>query len=75
MPDPVNIQLEPYDALTILCFLREFEYTHKWVQSLANAVDRYEAQIVKNITHDQVEDAKNTRHIMQVIGREPEEGK
>jgi hypothetical protein len=75
MAEPINIQLEPYDALTILCFLREFEMTHKWVQSLADAVDRYEDQIVKNITPDQVDDAEITRHIMQVIGREPEEGK
>lgn len=75
MADPVIIQLEPYDALTILCFLREFEYSDNLVQSLGEAVARYEEQIVKNITVDQVEDAKITRHIMQVIGREPEAGK
>ncbi len=71
MADPVTIQLEPYDALKILCYLREFDYSHRYAQSLAEAVDRFEAEIVKNITPEQVEEAYTQRHLHQVMGREP----
>lgn len=75
MDEKVTIQLEPYNALTILCFLREFEYDHRWVQSLADAVNRYEEEIEKNITIEQAKEAFMQRHLNQVMEREPREGK
>lgn len=75
MAGKVTMQLEPYNALTILCFLREFKYDHRAMQSLGDAVDRYEQEIEKQITSEHLDDAYITREINQVIGREPTEGK
>ena len=71
--DPVTLQLPPYDAIRILCFLREFEYNKPLMQSMADAVDRYEQELINNLSPDQVQEAYMQRHLNQVMGREPRE--
>ncbi len=53
--------MRPYDALTIMCFLREYvndKNKHdRRLAALHEAVDAYETEVYKNITPEQVEKA------------------
>ncbi len=76
MKDIVKIELSPYNALTLLSFMREFvndscveDYR---LTSLMQAVDQYEKSMSKNITMEQIDDAKAENEVNQLIGKSPQ---
>lgn len=71
MIDKVPIELTPFDALSILTFLKEYDLSHPQLQALNTAVKNYENEVCKNITMDQIDDAKAERAVNILIDKEP----
>ena len=75
MAKKVIIELEPYNSIAILSFLREYindesegDYRFKAIQ---DAVDEYEQQIYKNVSEKQLEDAIAENEVNKLIGKWP----
>lgn len=68
----VTLKLEPYDALNILCFLREFKYEHPLTRALSESVDAYEKELALNLTDAQLDDAYAQRAVNILLQKEPE---
>jgi hypothetical protein len=75
MKDIVKIELSPYNALTLLSFMREFvneSNTDDYrLNAIHEAVNQYEKSMTKNITLDQIDDAKVENQVNQLIGKSP----
>lgn len=74
MSRTVNIELTPYQALSILKFLSEYEEEFKQVPQLASFNDVYKAyreQVCLKITDEDLEDATMETDIQQALGRDP----
>jgi hypothetical protein len=74
-PNNVPIELSPYNALTILSFMREFvnermpkEYRF---QAIREAVDEFEFQLTRNITDEQHAAVLEELKINKLIGKVP----
>jgi len=71
----VKIEMTPYNALTILSFLKEFESdleNHPHCKSLKEAINNYEESLCHNMTSSQVDDAKAENAVNQMIGKSPD---
>jgi len=69
--DKVPIELTPFDALSILTFLLEFEYDHPQLQALKTSIDNFRAEIYLKITNDQIDDAFAERSVNKLLGKDP----
>lgn len=76
---PIKIELNPYNAMAILSFLREYinddikdepEFT-----AISNAVNEYELQVEKKITLEQINYARFENNVNQIIGTSPTRNK
>lgn len=71
----VKLQLRPYTALGILSFMREYiNKSNSNIQELAaihEAVDEFEEEIGKNISTDQIEDARLEVRVNDITNRHP----
>jgi hypothetical protein len=68
----VTLKLEPYDALNLLCFLREFKYEHPQTKALGDSVDAFEKELAKKLTDAQLDEAYAQRAVNVLLKREPE---
>ena len=70
----VNIQLSPFDAITIDSFLQSFEgeMNHPRLEALRKAINSYSEQVCSQMTEEVLEDAKAEQAMNQLLGREPE---
>jgi hypothetical protein len=58
MTPNLNIELSPYQAVTILGFLREFDYTeHPMLKALGDVVQNFEDELYNKMNRIQLEDA------------------
>ena len=58
MSDNLNIELTPYQAVTILGFLREFDYSdHPLLKALGNVVQSFEDEVYHKINKTQLQEA------------------
>lgn len=70
----VLIEISPYNAITILSFLREFideacdDYN---LQAIKQAVDELEIQLAKRLTDEHFEAIKVENELNQLIGKSP----
>lgn len=71
----VKIELEPYNALQLLAFLREFinddnsdEYKFR---AIHESVNEYESEIRKKVTNEQMDEVNAVNQINQLIGKSP----
>lgn len=72
----VKIELEPYNAVAILSFLREFvneescsgEYQF---QAIFEAVYEYEQELAKRLTEKDWDEIRATNNVNQLIGKSP----
>lgn len=70
--DKIPIELTPYDALNLLAFLREFDYSvAPELTALGKSVDALENEVCRNMRPDQLQDAKAERAVNKLIGFEP----
>lgn len=71
----VKIELTPYNAMSILAFLREFinedNNDDPKFKAIHDAVDQYGSQITKNISMDQLDDYNAENQVNQLIGKSP----
>lgn len=71
----VKIELTPYNAMTILAFLKEYEEDIVGLgeqgKALHGAVKEYEAQIYENITDKELDDCDAENQVNQLIGKSP----
>lgn len=69
----VPIELTPYDAITILSFLREFDYTtHPHLKSLGEVVQRFEDEVCNVIDDEHLEDCKAETKVNQLLDKTPD---
>lgn len=75
MPNKVCIELRPFDAITILCFLREYiNEENNQIPELAalhECVDAYEKQIYAKLSNEMIEEAYLENAINDAAGRQP----
>jgi len=75
MSKQVNITLRPYDALAIMCFMREYinDSNRDWpeLKAIHETVDAYEKQINEKVSIDMVEDARLECRVNDISGRHP----
>ena len=75
----IKIELTPYNALSILAFLRQFVNDGNKVEpnfkAIHDAVDQFGAQIVRNITYEQIKDYNAENQVNQLIGKSPQSSK
>lgn len=71
----VKLELEPYNAIIILSFLREFvneenadEYQF---QSIHEAVKEYETELSRRLTEEQWNEIDAVNQVNQLIGKSP----
>ncbi len=71
----VKIELEPYNAITILSFCREFvseescrEYKLK---AILEAVNELQTELAKRLTEEDWEEIHATNEVNQLIGKSP----
>lgn len=71
----VPIELKPYNAISILAFMREFinddladDYKFK---AIREAVDELEEQLGRALTDEQWDEIKAENEVNQVIGKSP----
>lgn len=69
--------LNPYNAITILSFLREYinEETTSGryeLTAIKEAVDQYELEFSRNVTHEQMEEIRQENAVNQLIGKSPQ---
>lgn len=71
----VQVNLTPYNSLTILSFLREFIHAGMTddykLQAIKEAVEEYEEEVYKNMTNEQLSDAVSENSVNQLIGKSP----
>ena len=71
----ITIELTPYDAASILSFMREFfDEGNKDVphfKAIHKAVDCFSKEITDNITVDQLDDMQAENQVNQLIGKSP----
>jgi hypothetical protein len=75
MRPTVKIELTPYNALTIVSFMREFvqrEEDDPKLQALCGAINQFEDQVIKNITNEQIDDCHAENQVNQLLGKSPE---
>ena len=72
MDDKIKIELRPYEALSIMCFLKEFNYSHPQLQALSNSVDAFEKEIYLKVSSDHVKIAEAEREVDILLGKNPE---
>jgi hypothetical protein len=72
---PVKIELTPYNAISILAFLREYindDVKHEpQFKAISEAVDEYEKSIYRNMNMCQIVDAAAENQVNQLIGKSP----
>jgi len=72
----VNLELNPYNAITILSFLREFvndDLADVYMfQAIREAVNEYESELTKKLTDDQWNEINMVNQINQLIGKSPQ---
>lgn len=75
MDSKVKIELEPFAALEILSYLRseinENLEPNQNLTALIESVDSYQAQLEKNLTKGQVEEAEHVRKVNQLLNKMP----
>jgi hypothetical protein len=75
MANKVKIELTPYNALSILSFLREFvnddNVNEPAFKAIHEAVDEYNVSLIKHITPEQVNDGQQENQVNQLIGKSP----
>lgn len=71
MADKVLIELSPFDALEILCFLDQLDLGHPKMAALKRAVENYENEVYLKITLEQLEDAKAERQVARLLDASP----
>ena len=71
----VKIELTPYNAMSILAFLREWvnddvkgDYEFK---AICEAVDQYEKEVASKMTDEQFDDMHRENVVNQLIGKSP----
>jgi len=71
----LKIELEPYNALAIVSFLREFvneenanDYRFK---AIHDAVAAYESQVYDRLTNEQLDDALRENEVNKLINKWP----
>ncbi len=71
----VTLELKPYNAMTILRFLREFvneDLTDDYqFTAIREAVDEYEKQIYKKISIPMLDEVEVENEVNQLIGKSP----
>lgn len=71
----VPLELNPYNAITVLSFCREFineDTTNDYqFQAIAEAVDEFEQQLVRHLTDEQWDQINQENEINQLIGKVP----
>ncbi len=72
----VNLELNPYNAITILAFLRDFvndDLADVYMfQAIREAVNEYESELAKKLTDDQWNEINMVNQINQLIGKSPQ---
>lgn len=76
MSRKVKIELRPYDALTILSFLREYindeNKNDPQFASIHETVNAYEKEIYEKVDVNMVEDAALESEVNRLTNRQPE---
>ena len=71
----VNLELEPYNAMTILSFLREYVTNDSCkdyrLKALLESADELEAELAKMLTEEHWEEIQLTNQVNQLIGKSP----
>lgn len=72
----IKIELDPYNAISILSFIREFineenEGEYK-LKAIHEAVDELQDQLGRNLTEDQWNEINMVNQLNQLIGKSPE---
>ena len=71
----INHELEPYNAITILSFLREFVTNDSCkdykLKALLESADELEQELGKRLTEEHWEDIISTNQVNQLIGKSP----
>ena len=75
MPEKVKLELRPYDALAMLCFVKEFinekNKNDNRFAAIHETVDNYEKEIYKKLSSQQLEDAILENRVNDIAGRHP----
>ena len=75
MSNKITIELRPYDALAIYCFMSEFvNDDNKHLSEMAaihESLDNYKVELFKKISSDQLDDAVLENQINFITGRNP----
>lgn len=77
--EKVKLELNPYNAITVLSFMREFvnednqdEYKFR---AIHEAVQEYEEEIARKLTNEHWDEIHATNEINQLIGKSPKKRK
>ena len=71
----MKLELEPYNAITILSFLRDFVTKESCkdyrLKALLDSADELELELGKRLTEEHWEDIISTDQVNQLIGKSP----
>ncbi|RKR84782.1 hypothetical protein BDD43_5035 [Mucilaginibacter gracilis] len=74
MNDKLDIELTPFEAVTMLGFLREFNYTENpLLKALGDVVQSFEDELYKKISKTQLEDAFAEIELKKLINQCPDQ--
>jgi hypothetical protein len=73
MTPNLNIEMTPYQAVTILGFLREFDYTeHPLLRALGEVVQSFEDELYNKMNNEQLEDAFAEVEVKKLLDKCPQ---
>lgn len=73
MTPNLNIELTPYQAVTILGFLREFDYNeHPLLKALGQVVQSFEDELYTKMDNTQMEDAFAEVEVKKLLDQCPQ---
>lgn len=73
MTPNLNIELSPFQAVTILGFLREFDYTeHPLLKALGEVVQAFEDELYNKMDSAQLEDAFAEIEVNKLLDKCPQ---